>query len=194
MNKAQIFSLVGIPEVHWKVMRKKLPPQSAHSIIIKKYLDNLPAMLQQGQGLYLHGDYGTGKSGTAALILMEAIKHRVLGYWVRAKNLPDYVINNARTEDNVDVLTKCLETPLLVIDEFQVREEVKFTETIVEDIVRMRLDDRRSTIVTSNVTTSSLSKLYPALLSVLKEGVLPVKVAGFNFRTSIKGILADELR
>jgi DNA replication protein DnaC len=193
MNQAQIYGLIGIPEIHWKVTREKLPPTS-HSMIVGKYIDNLPSMIEQGQGLYLHGDYGMGKSGLAALILKYAIVHRVLGYWVRAKNIPEYVISHARTEENVEVYTKCLETPLLVIDEFQVRDEVRFTETIVEDIIRMRLDDRRSTIVTSNVTPGSLSTLYPALLSVLKEGVLPVKVAGFNFRTPLKGILADELR
>ena len=76
-----------------------------------------------------------------------------------------------------------------MIDELIIREEVRYTEEALEFLVRSRVDDKLCTIITTNHAPAYIEKKFPALLSALKEAVLPIKVTGHNFRDKI----AEEL-
>jgi len=142
----------------------------------------------------LYGNYGSGKSSIAALCVFQAAKYKLLSFWVKAKNLPDIRISGRFFDEYTTLYERCLEVPLLVVDEFQLRKEIRYTEELFEDVLRERVDRRKAMIVSSNVTLSILREAYPALYSVMQECLLPVKITGVDFRKSLQGDPTKEVR
>ena len=187
-----LLDLMGIPINHWDAKFRYIPDGLRHKEVVREYCDNIRENLQKGQGLYLWGEYSTGKSALAAICLKAAANHRIVGRWVRAKELPNIQISKQRDESEglyYETLKNC---PLLVLDEFQMREDIKYTENLAEDVIRFRIDNKLSTVITSNVVVTDLKQRYPALYAVLQEAVYPVKVHGHDFRQPRKGRAKDD--
>ena len=184
------FELTSIPEV-LKDCTLEAVPECAHKGIISKYIEKLPQILTTRQGLYLWGDYGQGKSALAAIILKEALKLQKIGFWVTAKEYPGHVINQVEWMDGILVTQRCLQVPILVIDELQIRQEVKFQETCIEDLVRARISLNKPTILTSNIVPSVVQGLFPAFFSVLQECFASIHVKGYDWRAANKGLVTN---
>lgn len=56
----------------------------------------------------------------------------------------------------------------------------------MEDLVRRRIDDKRATIITTNVSNTVLASKYPALYNACQESFEGIKVDGKDFREEIK--------
>ena len=173
---------MGIPKNHWEVSWDAIPRELPHKRTILNYAITISASIQEGTGFYLHGEYGVGKSALAALLLRTAASCGHIGYWVRARSLPEYIIKDVMFDEEMTVSLRCLTVPLLVIDEFQLVGASGFTEYTTEELIRMRLDDMKSTIVTSNVDPITLHAKYPAMASACREKLQALKIQGHNFR------------
>ena len=179
---------MGIPKVHWYAKITKVPDRCSHKRHVAEYIGKIRQNIVEGKGLYLWGDFGRGKSALAALILIEACRVGYVGYWIRAKEIPRHIIEKTDFDEDLTVIERAETCPILVIDEFQIRfSETKFTEWSAEDLIRIRVDAKLPTIVTSNITPPLLEKGYPALYSVLLEAFLPIKVQGHDFRKEKAG-------
>jgi len=173
---------MGIPQAHWRATLAQIPVHCAHADFFAEYVDNIVANVKKPRGLYLFGFCSMGKSACAAIALKAAAAHEVYGFWINAKTVASHVIQETEWRDGRTTYDFCLQSPLLVIDEVQLRGDSRFTETIIEDLVRSRVDDMLCTIITSNHTPEVLKERYASLGSVLMEAVLPLKVDGHNFR------------
>jgi predicted ATPase len=183
----QVLSFLRIPKNLWGATMADVPNKCPHKKLVSAYLDDIVANVESGQGLYLWGDYGRGKSALAAMTLKAAAIQRKLGLWIRAKDLPEYIINDTPFVEEQTMLERAKECCILVIDEFQVRKNIGFYETAIEDLLRGRIADGKTTIVTSNIVPKELSETYPPLYSVLQESLYPIKVSGHDFRAEKKG-------
>jgi len=184
----ELLKIIGIPKNHWETRLKYIPEECTHRKALTEYCENIIQNVAEGQGLYLWGDYSMGKSGAGAICLKAAASHRIFGRWVRAKDLPNIQIQkHIEPQTGEEVFDKLRFTPLLVIDEFQLRGKVQYTESLVEDVIRFRVDRKLSTIVTSNVILSDLKLNYPAMYAVLQEALYPVHCKGHDFRVSRGG-------
>lgn len=177
-----------IPKVHWNALLSKVPNRCVHKGHVSDYVEDIVPSITSGQGLYLWGDYGRGKSGLAALILKAAASRGFIGLWLRAKELPRHVIEKTQFDNEFTMMDRALDVPILVLDEFQVRSDIRYTEVAAEDLIRARIDSKKSTIVTSNITISDISDRYPALYSVLQEGLFPIHIKGHDFRSEMGGV------
>jgi len=184
--------LLNIPEVLKSCTLDKVK-ECPHKQLVSNYIKRLPELLKTRQGLYLWGEYGQGKSALAAIILMEAIKYDAIGFWVSAKQLPGYVINHTEWMDNISYYDRAVMVPLLVIDEFQTRQEVKFQESCVEDLIRVRVSMNKPTIITSNIVPAVLKSIYPAFHSVLQECFASEHVQGYDWRAANGGLVIPDL-
>ncbi len=161
---------------------------------IQSYIDKLPAIIKTRQGLLLWGNYGVGKSGLAAIILKEAAKKEICGFWISCKQLPGYVIKETVWMDGITYYDRAQSVPILVLDELQIREEkVAFLESCVEDLLRIRVSKNRPTIITTNHVPSLIKANYPAIYSVMEESTRPLEIAGMEFRHEMKGICNPEI-
>jgi len=161
-----------------------------HRGTIRRYLDDIEAHILTPAGLLLFGEYSTGKSAIASLCLKEAARCGIVGYWISAGDLPRYQINGEPFDEEVSCYIRACSVPLLVIDEYFMRAEMKWTEDAVDALVRHRVDDRLCTIITTNHAPPQIQKARPALAAALLEAVYPVKVSGHDFRKEI-GKLID---
>lgn len=174
----------AIPENTWATCWHLVNPEVRARL--QKCYDSFAEYVNLGKGLYLWGDYGRGKTALASVLAKRWIQQSMQPcYWIRANEYPSIVIKEHRLSEYYTVADWCEEVPLLVIDEYQVRENVRFTETVVEELFRRRIDKKKSTIITTNVAPQTLEKAYPAMYAVLREGAVPVKVDGENKRVAI---------
>lgn len=185
----ELLNRLNVPKVHWQASITKVPSSGAkHRKIVSDFCEDLENNLKAGQGLLLFGDYGRGKSALGAVILKAAAVKGKFGLWIRAKELPNLIINDIAFDEEETVMERAENVPLLVIDEFQIRNDIRFGEVAVEDLIRRRIDARKSVVVTTNLTPSQIKDKYPALASVMQDCIYPVKVQGHDFRAEKKGI------
>ena len=174
---------MGIPKVHWGAAVSNLPESCIHKEPIEKYVGSIADRVKDNCGLLLHGDYSQGKSALGSICLKAAAAQGIIGFWIHAKELPPHLIKETRFDDEFTVYERAISVPLLVIDELQIRQNPAYTEFSAEDLIRSRVDEEKTTIVTTNVSLDGIRTGFPALFAVMEEAVLPMKVAGHNFRT-----------
>lgn len=175
-----------VPEVHWNARLDQIP-DLPHKRAVIQYVENLGSNLRKGQGLFLHGPLGRGKSALGSIVLKAATTIDRIGLWVRAKSLPTLIIQNIEFDDETTMYERAMQVPILVLDELQLRNETSYTETAAEDLIRYRIDHKLSTIVTTNITLAEMESKWPSLFSVMHEALYPVKVDGHDFRKPMKG-------
>jgi len=173
---------MGIPKVHWQAKLANIPDECKHKETMQKYVDIIDEKVSDSCGLLLHGDYSQGKSALGSICLKAAACKGIIGFWIHAKEIPHHIIKETRFDSEFTVYERALSVPLLVIDELQIRKNPAYTEFSAEDLIRSRVDEQKTTIVTTNVSIQSIKTDFPALFAVLEEAVLPIKISGHNFR------------
>ena len=178
-------SRLSIPKVHWAAAFDRIPKGCKHRDTIRRYLDAIEAHILRPTGLLLFGQYSTGKSAIAALCLKAAASRGVIGYWISAGDLPRYQIGGDPFDEEMSCYTRARSAPVLVVDEYFMRAEMKWTEDAVDALVRHRIDAQLCTIITTNHSPEQISDARPALGAALREAVYPVKVSGHDFRKEL---------
>ena len=180
---------INIPEVHIQATMSHIPDNCSHKKKIQDYLDSIVENIRKPKGLLLTGEYSVGKSAIAAIILKAAASQGYLGFWISARTLPEHIINETRFDEEFTVYDRARTVPLLVIDEMQIMPEIKYTEQVLEGLIRLRIDLRLATILTTNHTKAVIKNRYEALYSALTEAVIHIQVSGCDFRKIIQGKL-----
>lgn len=179
-----VLKACAIPSNTWGATWEQVNPSVRERL--SKCYSNFFKYVSEGRGLYLFGDYGRGKTALASVLARKWIDESLQScYWIRANEYPTAVIRDQRYDDYYNVAAWCEEVPLLIVDEYQIRESIKFGEAVIEELFRRRIDNRKSTIITTNVAPTVLEKGYPAMFAVLREGAIPVKVDGENKRVVV---------
>lgn len=120
-----------------------------------------------GKGfLYLHGDTGTGKSFAAAWRIYNDTHRRLLEYW----DSPALWAENASCSASwLSAYAVCMEranlyaaesAPLLVLDDLGCELESRANAATLNELIGVRYNFGRPTIITSNLTMSEFSKRY----------------------------------
>lgn len=174
-----------IPRVHWNTKASLIPDSCKHKKLIVEYVENISANVCKPRGLLLFGTYSAGKSGCAAICLKAAAFRGCIGLWLVANSVPTVQIEKTPFDEEVTLYERACSVPLLVLDELQIRSEVKGIEQYVERLIRLRVDAKLATIITTNHTPAEVSAKFPALAAALLEAVVPMKVDGHDFRKEI---------
>jgi len=184
-NEADYFQRLRLPQLFWNVELDKIPDKQHR--VVSKYINELPKYLSRGWGLLLWGDYGSGKSGAAAVVMkFGVVPQGRTGMWVFADDIPAFVIEKTMFDDEETMYERMTSVDLLIIDELMIkRKKDSFADTVIEMLFRRRLSARKSTIFTSNISVTIIKEEYPALANVMSEAVYPIKFTG-QFRTSIE--------
>lgn len=146
-----------------------------------------------GRGLMLWGRNGTRKTTLAAAIATE-VQWRSLNYQVFMIRFADY--KNALTDTYGDkdseeavkarrVLRLAEKATLLVLDDIgqEHRTASGFTESILHELIRRRVEDSRPTVVTTNVEPDDMYSVYgPSFDSFRREAFETVQMAGSDSR------------
>lgn len=141
-----------------------------------------PSLLDTGVGMFFSGGLGTGKSCAAAVALQLIARRGKRGLFVRADDLPSYFIKETMFDEDTTYEARMESVDVLVLDELKIKAADTFKDNLVETITRRRLENRKSMIVTTNLTPRQLSAEFPSLADLFWAHMLTIRFAGKNFR------------
>lgn len=157
-----------------------------------------------GQGVYLHGLPGRGKSFQAACLLKRAwtvltIKYGVVPatLWYRSDILLEKLRNDVNTKNNDgDWFNRLLVSDILVLDDFGSERITDWGKEKLLLVLSERYDNKRCTFITSNFSPSKLAEHVTShnvddptghrIVSRIMEMCKIVEVTGEDKRISIQ--------
>lgn len=157
-------------------------------------LDNVQMFLQfherflnRGVGLFLSGDHGTGKTMIANLVLKELVK---FGYSCWATTLHQtvqmFTAGWSDRDEQAYFERQFVNSEVLLLDDLGKEltgTRTKLAETIFDSILRQRVQNGRSTIITTNLASDKIITGYGSgTLSLINEKSLSIFFSGNDFR------------
>lgn len=181
-----------IPAAGWRFENAEvMTPQLAKA---RAYSENWDAFRQDGTGLLLFGNVGTGKSYAAGCIANALIERMVSVLFVGLSDVVNRMQGNFGADR--DAYMKMLMRPeLLILDDLGAERNTSFGRERVFDVVNKRLLTGKPMIVTTNIPLSVMQKaadlderrIYDRVLEVC----VPIQFNGENFR---KGNAAENVK
>ncbi len=165
--------------------------------IAKEYADNFAYHRARGDGLYIEGTNGTGKTHLAAAIALQLINE---GIPVICKTSSDLLLDIKKAFDNEyvkehEVLDIYKKVDLLIIDDLGKEQCSDWSMSTLYSILNDRYEDMKPTIVTTNYNADGLANaLTPkgfdntkivAIISRLRETSTVMTMAWEDIRGSI---------
>lgn len=159
---------------------------------IKKYADNFIDHYYNGEGLYIYGQQGRGKSllesltarEVAAKINPDTGKHFKVAFIIFEELVQ--ISHQARNDlDARALFNRIISKPeLLILDNIGSETGSKdYNTKLLEFILRKRDNDNVPTIISSNYTPEQLLSAYSDTIhDFIKQNCIPVLVQGDNFR------------
>lgn len=139
------------------------------AVIAKKaagnFVANYESMKEHGKGLYLFSKIkGSGKTRLISSIANALIKvHGVDLAFLKANDLLSQIRktfgDNAETSE-MEIIKIFRNVEVLVIDDIAVEKPSEFAERIFFDITDYRLENKKTTLFTSNKTIEGLNEIY----------------------------------
>jgi DNA replication protein DnaC len=192
VNLESLLNHIRLPRNHWECKLSEIPDAAPYKDGLREWAVNVKANVEDGKNLLLFGRFGYGKSGSAAIVMKAALSKSILGLWVSCEMLTDYKIreDDYMFSENLSMWQRAQQVPLLVLDDLIIRSagarKSDFIETTVEFLIRRRIDNRLSTIITTNEDAGTLRANSPAIASLLNEGFTKLLINHRDFRSELK--------
>lgn len=185
----------NIPPKYWDYELNDLDEANSHvKTKLREYCDKFQKVIDHGQGLFLAGSNGTGKTLAACIVLKEALRAGYSAYFTSLSDalamMSDGLYNKeARTTFQEDVL----EVDFLVIDDITKiyknteKQQSTYIDVQFDRIFRSRANYNLPIIITSNhnrrdVLKSADEVLTNSLLSLFSEHLKDIVFLGKDRR------------
>jgi DNA replication protein DnaC len=169
---------------------------------VRLYMDNLPALLNDGLGMILWSPRtGTGKSLMSYLILKEALARGYTGYFTSFADMVDHHMAGWSDPETRAWFTRTIEhADVLVIDELGKENPGRHNvvDELLDRVVRSRVAHNRATILPTNLEPrhgdagSDFTRYQQGLLDLLTEASIIVEVSGESFRDRRRAQRVDD--
>lgn len=176
------FEHARIPRLYWDAKPTEEP--------IKGFVAAMPRnILTDGAGLLLLGPHGSGKTHHACAILIAALKWTKRVLYIPSPEIVRAFSPDKPMFDEVTRMERALfDRDVLVIDDLGSEyrgSQSGFSETGLINLIRSRSQNKRTTIITTNLDGPRIEELYtPAMRSLLNELMVPIKIMREDFRKS----------
>jgi DNA replication protein DnaC len=154
---------------------------------VSAYVDDLDARLQEGRGLWLFGDTGTGKTSLAMLISKAALE---AGRTVAIYSLPKLLARIRRTYDSapggdsyLSFFEQLTSVDLLHLDDLGAEKRSDWVLEQLYALVNERYEAQRSIVITTNLQHEELEEqIGPRTVSRLAQMCDEVEILGEDRR------------
>lgn len=153
------------------------------SMMAHKYADNFQHFLENGRGLLLYGNTGTGKTFAACCIANQLIDD---GYSALVKNFSTIGNELLSTWSKDDYMRQLNSVSLLVLDDLDIERQSEYMQETVYNVIDGRYRAGKPVIVTTNLTAEQLKNPSNVdkrrVYSRLMDMCIPVPVSGEDRR------------
>lgn len=191
--------LSGIPKRHQKYNADTMPDGTIKMNAINKFNATIIDRVDQGQGLFLFGNTGSGKTTTICSLAISYILKKTLDdirngkrtkQLVQYVNVPDMLDLLKRgfddpevAQEGVRVLENLRKVPFAIIDDIGAERPSEWARERLLTLVGGRYDDELSTFFTSNLTLPELGEpLGPRIQSRISGMSIPLEYKGIDRR------------
>jgi DNA replication protein DnaC len=157
---------------------------------VRTYLRNLDQRLDEGRGLWLYGDVGTGKTTLAMLVSKTALE---AGRSVAIYSLPRLLAEIRDTYEEgsrhsyTGLLDRLAEVDLLHIDDVGTEKTSPWVLEQLYAIVNARYEEQRSIVLTTNLDREALAEqINPRTVSRLEEMCEELPLFGADHRSYVE--------
>lgn len=187
--------MAGIPRRHAKWSVGTLPADSENLAVLRKYAETVVDRISDGQGLYLYGTVGNGKTTAACAITISYLiaktyrdisQGRSSRQLVQFVNVPDLLAEIKRGFDNDgarqstdNILDSLSRVSLVVMDDIGAERPSEWVRERLLTVVGKRYDDELATFFTSNYTLGALRESL--------DGRLTSRIAGMTKEIKFTG-------
>lgn len=142
--------------------------------LINNWVNTAEKQVDEGQGLYIVGGHGSGKTHLAQAVLKRVVyNHELCGAFITADKYIQLAYNEIKFGDE---LPEGYEDPntmkymrevfdILVIDSLGAERPTDFTRRAISSLIESRYHDKLTTIVTSTFKPQQLDSMYGAGVS-----------------------------
>lgn len=184
----------NVPLKYWKFKLSDLNDEILGVESAKKYISKLDQAYKEGQGLFIHGANGNGKTLCATIIAKEALKRN---YTVRFAFLGEIIsafIDTLYDQESRQRLQEdILGVDFLIIDDVDKAylKESKYIDATLDSLFRTRVQNSLPVIMTANKSLEDVLGIQEevfakSLLSLFNESLLPIVFMGHDYRTDLK--------
>ena len=175
-------ALRDIPAAGWRFDHAVVTPQLAKA---KEYAANWDSLKQDGIGLLLFGDVGTGKSYAAGCIANALIDRMESVLFVGMSDVVNRMQGNFGS-DRGHYMKSLMRPDLLSLDDLGAERNTSFGKERVFDVVDKRLLTGKPMIVTTNIPLSVMKQAADLddrrIFDRILEVCVPIRFDGENFR------------
>ena len=146
---------------------------------------------EKTKGIYLYGNFGSGKSYILAALFNDLAKYDVKSIVVHTPELI-LSIKNSFDSDYSDRFEEVMKCPLLLLDDIGAEYLTPWArDEVLEPILQYRMDEELPTFFTSNYTMDELEKHFiinddkmkaKRIIERVKQVSIPVELIGKNRR------------
>lgn len=194
---AKHYSMSGIGVKYQRLDWSDFAGDEAALDQVSSYVLRHEQMIRRGMGLVLSGPLGTGKTFLGTMVLKELIKR---GYNCWATTFANTIEAFTATWGNQDekrwFARKFMYSQVLLLDDLgrDLRTGNNLPQSTFDSILRTRVQEGRTTLVTTNMSMRELETGYgSAVLSLLKEVSLRIDFKGSDFRPQANARTMAEL-
>lgn len=186
----------GIPKRFRGVSFERKPICDLDPLVLREiraFARDIEHHLEEGRGVWFHGDVGTGKTSLAMLVSKAAIE---AGHSVAIYSVPHLLADiRATYEDDssrsyTELFRRLCEVDLLHLDDLGSEKRTEWVLEQLYSIVNERWQDERSIVVTSNLTDLDelREQVGPRTISRLTEICgPPIPIMGRDLRMAASG-------
>jgi len=164
---------------------------------VLRYLLHKDKVVDRGLGLLFYGASGRGKTMVANLILKELIRDGFSCFGTTfAQTIDAFTAGWHNPDDKRWFAEKFMHSEVLLLDDLgrEFKTKNSLPQSTFDNILRTRVQEGRSTFLTTNMSLRELESGYGgAVLSLLKESSLPVEFTGDDFRPQVSERTLEEL-
>ena len=180
----------------FQTYKAETPKQKKAYAVAKEYADRFPEFYQRGEGLYIEGTNGTGKTHLAAAIALQLIHEGIPVVCKTSIELLDDIKQafDASQISEYDILKVYKQVDLLIIDDLGKEQCTDWSMSIMYSILNDRYEDLKPTIITTNFNEETLIRnLTPrgydnskviAIISRLREVSTVITMAWEDYRSA----------
>lgn len=169
----------AIPERYWTASLQKLE-DSLHKKKLVRYLVTIADQVSKGQGLFIYGVAGTGKTSAGVAVMKEVIRRGGSTFFVSARHLLRAMYDNEETPDGLDLIRhRMRQVDLLMFDAlgtegFNAKGK---GGAELEGLFCDRYDVHKPVLITSKYAPTKLKNVYPeAIVSIVRRTVAVVRI------------------